>query len=109
MINSNRKGKVGELELAAFLRSHGIKARRGQQYEGGSESADVVSSLSGIHLECKRCERGSIYEWMLQAMEDAGPNQIPVVAHRKNKSQWLAVLSLTDLLNLLIAAGRVVS
>ena len=106
MINSKRKGKVGELELAAHLRTFGITALRGQQYEGGSESADVVTSMMGIHLECKRCERGNLYDWLLQAQEDAGSAQIPVVAHRRSRQHWVAILSLTDLINLLKQAGR---
>lgn len=104
MINSRAKGKAGELELAAFLRSFGYEARRGQQFSGGSDSPDVVTSLPGVHLECKRVEKGSLYEWLDQAIRDAGSN-VPVVAHRRSRSEWVAILRLEDLLNLFLTKG----
>lgn len=99
-MNSRQKGKRGELELAAFLRERGIKARRGQQFKGGEGSPDVVTSLGGVHFECKRVEAGSLYEWLAQAQRDAGEN-MPVVAHRKNGKEWVAILTLDDLLSLI--------
>jgi len=43
MINSKKKGKTGELELAHRLKDYGFDARRTQQFCGkGGESADVV-------------------------------------------------------------------
>jgi len=52
-INSRQKGKRGEREAAAFLRSLGFEARRGQQFAGGGDSPDVVTSLSNVHIEVK--------------------------------------------------------
>lgn len=53
-MNSNQKGKKGERELAAILKSYGYEdSRRGQQYCGSNGDADVVG-LPGIHIECKR-------------------------------------------------------
>jgi hypothetical protein len=100
-INSRVKGAVGERELAAWLRERGISARRGQQFHGGGDSPDVVADLPGVHLECKRVEAGNPYVWLAQAVSDAGPNQIPIVAHRRNRQGWIAVLRLDDLLGLL--------
>lgn len=99
-MNSRSKGKRGELELAAYLREHGVEARRGQQFAGGTNSPDVVTSLDGVHFECKRTERTDLYGWMAQATADAG-SKLPVVAHRKNNGEWLAVLPLDKLLELL--------
>ena len=91
------KGKVGERELAAELRRlFGIEARRGQQYHGGGESPDVVSDLP-IHAEVKRCERLSLYPAMRQAVRDAGANKVPTVFHRQNRVDWLVVVRLNDL------------
>lgn len=104
-INSRRKGKTGELELAKLLREHGVDAWRGVQYQGGNESPDVVSSLPGVHLECKRVEAGNPYDWLDQAIADAG-NNLPVVAHRRNRRAWIAVMRLGDLINLLKARGE---
>ena len=41
-INSNSKGKKGELELSKILREHGYDTRRGQQYCGANGDADVI-------------------------------------------------------------------
>lgn len=100
MTNSRRKGKDGELEFSAFLRENGIEARRGQQFHGGAGSPDVVTSLPGVHFEVKRVEAIRIYAAMEQAMLD-GVGKMPVVAHRKNRGEWLAILRMDDLLKLL--------
>jgi len=54
-MNSKRKGKRGELELAKKLKEYGFSARRGQQYSG--IGGDDVVGLDGVHIECKRAER----------------------------------------------------
>ncbi len=99
-MNSRNKGKTGELELAAFLRDHGFEARRGQQFAGGGDSPDIVSSLPGFHIECKRVESGSLYAWMDQAMRDAPVAHTPVVMHRRSRQPWVAILRLSDFLEL---------
>lgn len=99
MINGNKKGKVGERELAAFLRGYGYEARRGQQFSGGGDSPDVVSDVPGLHLECKRVEAGNLYKWLEQAKRDAaGTGKTPVVFHRKNREDWVVVLDAHDFL-----------
>lgn len=103
LVNSRAKGKRGELELAAFLREHGIEARRGQQFSGGTDSPDVVTALTSVHFECKRVESGSLYGWLAQARRDCG-GKTPVVAHRKNNEDWVAILPLANLLALLKGA-----
>ena len=103
---SRRKGAAGERELAKTLRELGVEARRGQQFSGGAESPDVVAALRGIHIECKRVEALQLYPSLEQAKGDAGEGAIPVVAHRKNKREWVAILRLVDLVALLKEAGR---
>ena len=94
---SRNKGKRGELELAAELRRiFGVDARRGVQYHGGSDSPDVVTDLPGIHIEVKRTERLSLYPAMEQAAADAG-DKVPVVCHRANRQEWVAIIRLNDL------------
>jgi Holliday junction resolvase len=102
-INSRRKGVAGELELAAYLRGFGHIATRGQQHKGSADSPDVICpTLANVHLECKRVEAGNLYTWLDQAQRDsAGSGKIPVVAHRKNRKDWVAILPLSDLLLLL--------
>jgi len=103
LINSRQKGKRGELEFKDFLLARGIEARRGVQHRGGSESPDVISSLTGVHWEVKRVERGNPYDWLAQAIGDAGSN-LPIVAHRRSNEDWIAVLRLDDLVRLLQAS-----
>lgn len=99
-MNSRNKGAAGERELASKLREYGYDTRRGQQYSGANGDADVVG-IPGIHAECKRTERTALYDWMAQAKHDAAQNgRIPVVFHRKNNSQWLAILELPDFMEI---------
>lgn len=111
-INSRNKGKRGELELAAYLREHGFLARRGQQFKGSPESPDVLG-LPGHHVECKRVEALSLYNALAQAARDAGSDEIPLVAHRRNGRShhplpWVAILKLDDYLNLVQERDRLV-
>lgn len=93
---SRNKGKVGELELSKELsRLFGVECRRGQQYNG-IDGNDVVG-LPGVHIECKRTETLSLYPAMEQATRDAAEHEVPVVFHRRNGKQWLAVVDLENL------------
>ena len=100
MINSRAKGAAGERELAAFLRDHGYEAKRGQQFRGGSDSPDVVG-LPGFHIEVKRVEKGALYDWLDQAAHDAEGKSVPLVCHRKNRRDWVAILPLDAFLKLI--------
>lgn len=96
MVNSNAKGKRGERELAAKLTEvFGAACRRGQQY-CGIEGDDVVG-LAGIHIECKRTEKLSLYSAMEQAEADTGEGEVPLLCHRRNNERWLAIVDLDDL------------
>ena len=98
MINSRAKGARAEREAAAewaALFPGTVTARRGQQFAGGTDSPDVVTSMEQVHLEVKRTERGNPYLWMAQAVRDAGP-KLPVVLHRRNGEEWLAIVRLAD-------------
>ena len=100
--NSKRKGKVGELELARKLREYGYDTRRSVQYNGKEEEgqADLLG-LPGVHIECKRTEKLSLYDAVNQAKRDSeGTDELPVVFHRKNHCEWLAILPLDDFMKL---------
>lgn len=102
--NSRAKGKRGELELAAELRTYGFDARRGQQYRGGGDSPDVVG-LPGVHIECKRVQALNIEKAMAQSRRDAeGTGEVPVVMHRRNREGWKVTMDLGEFMNLYIAA-----
>ena len=100
-MNSRDKGKRGELELSHFLTDHGHPARRGQQFSGGPDSPDVICKSLPFHFEVKRTECLSLYPAMQQAANDAGEGSVPMVIHRRNRREWLAILRLDDLLELL--------
>lgn len=100
-INSRQKGAQGEREFAAVLKEVGIEARRGQQFSGSKDSPDVVCDLTGVHFEVKRVQAGNLYAWLAQAQRD-GAGKVPVVAHRRNQKDWVAILPMSDLLTLLI-------
>lgn len=101
-MNSRQKGCRGERELRDVLRAAGFtNARRGQQFAGGGDSPDVVCpELPSTHFECKRVEAGNPYKWMEQAIRDAG-SKMPVVAHKRNGREWLAIIRFDDFIQLL--------
>lgn len=99
-MNSRQKGCRGEREFRDYLRERGIEARRGQQFSGSPDSPDVISSLSGVHWEVKRVERLEIHKAIEQAQRDAG-DKLPVVAFKANRKDWLAILPMDKLMDLL--------
>ena len=98
-----RKGAEGEREFAGLCRLYGLDVRRGGQlYQKGSEIADCIG-LDGVHIECKRVERLNVQAAMEQATQDAleaGRDEMPIVAHRRNRRGWLVTMHATDFLKL---------
>ena len=103
-MNSKRKGKEGELQLAKTLRLLGYDARRSQQFAGINGDADVVG-LPFLHIECKNVERLNVYDAYAQSRHDARPGEMPVVMHRKDRKPWLVTMDLTDFIELIKEAG----
>lgn len=99
MINSKRKGKVGELELVNILKDRGLTARRTQQYSGTDGTSDVIcEELNDFHIEVKRDERLNVQKALTQAENDS-INKVPIVVHRKNREKWKVTLYLDDFLD----------
>ena len=98
-MNSKNKGKRGELEAAHVLKKHGYDTRRGQQFAGINGDADVVG-LPYIHLEVKRVEKLNIDDALQQSIRDAREAEIPVVMHRKNRTDWKITMLFDDWINL---------
>lgn len=94
-MNSRDKGKRGELEAAHILKEYGYDARRGQQFAGINGDADVVG-LPGIHLEIKRVEKLNIDDALSQSIRDARESEIPIVMHRKNRTEWKITMRFSD-------------
>ena len=100
-MNSKRKGNFGEHELVKILRAAGIDAcRNDQMYIGGKGNPDVSAEIWGIplHVEVKRVEKLNVTEAMKQAIRDAEAGVLPVVAHRRNREQWLITMPLASVL-----------
>jgi len=96
MVHSKNKGAAGERQFASWLREHwGIEARRGAQFKGTPDSPDVITPLP-INFEVKRCERFELWRALDQADADAGPDQIPVVAHRPSRRPWIFIMYADD-------------
>lgn len=106
-INSKQKGARGEREFSNFLKERGIGARRSQQYCGEAGDADVITDLETVHFEVKRVERLQLYDAMEQAKRDCQQKKIPIVAHKKNRGEWLAVLPMDTLLRILKQGGMI--
>lgn len=96
---SKTKGKVGELEVAALLREYGFEGKRGVQYQGGKDSADVTG-LPGFHIEVKRTEKFALEAALAQAYHDCDKVSYPVVFHRKSQNPWAVVMNARDFLAL---------
>lgn len=98
-INSKEKGERYEREIASKLREYGYEARRTAQYCGNTGDASDVVGLEGVHIECKHCEKISIYDWMAQAIHDSSENDkgdIPAVFFRKNYEETLVCVRMDD-------------
>lgn len=115
--SQQRKGKSGELELAAYFNERGYNTRRGASQSYGTEP-DIIG-LPGVHVEVKRVERLNISEAMAQAVRDAArfKDGVPTVFHRRNCESWLVTMRLEDwiklyerernyMLNTIIIMGR---
>ena len=102
-MNSKRNGSAGERELCAMLQEAGIAQCNDQRYVGGMERPDIAFSAGGekYHIECKRCERLSLYEAYGQAERDANGKAVPVAMHRRSRKPWLVIMTLSDWLSLI--------
>ena len=95
-MNSKLKGGRGEREFAALCRDEGYEGtKRGQQFHGGADSPDV-KGLPGIHIEIKRVERPNIWEAVRQSIRDSEGRAIPIVAHRRNRDDWMVTMRADD-------------
>jgi len=103
---SKQKGKRGEREAAVELGALlGCNARRGVQYQGSTDSPDVVLEGVGIHVECKRTETLNAYKALEQATHDAGL-KVPIVWHRRNGKPSVVIVETSRLVDLAIEITR---
>jgi Holliday junction resolvase len=98
-----RKGLDGEREVAAIFRESGRAVRN---LDGGGdllvlEDGGWPTVRPALHIEVKRCETARPWAWMAQAESEAPVGTTPVVAFRKSRSKWYALIGLEDLARLL--------
>lgn len=102
-INVRQKGASYEREVATFLKENGYSAKRGVQFGFGNaeDNPDVIHSLAGIHIECKRVQKLNIHEAMDQAEKDCGgTDKRPTVWHRINGKRTMVTMRAEDFLEL---------
>jgi len=103
-MNSCAKGKRGERAWRDELIAHGYTARRGRQFSGSPDSPDVIcSDLPKFHFEVKAVEHLNLGQAMAQAVGDAG-EKVPVVAHKRNRGDWLVTMRASDWFKMLAKA-----
>jgi len=109
---SKRKGSSRELEWVHYLKKRGItSARRTSQFNGKTGGlSDVVTDveLPRIHHEVKGGQQLNIHEAVAQAIRDAKAlGLVPVVAHRKNRTDWVVTMHAEDWLKFALAFEEV--
>jgi hypothetical protein len=95
-----RKGRDAEAEVRRLVVAHNLIV---QAFGGREDQPDSLLLLSGrkpIALETKRQETARVWAWWEQATANAA-GMTPVVAFRRSRSEWLAIVRLEDLLELL--------
>lgn len=95
------KGNGGELEVIQILQAHGWPHARRNFASGGQGGADIINGPADTSFEVKRCERAEIWKWLAQAEAAARPTEVPVVAFRRNFSDWKVCIPLDEYVSLL--------
>ena len=105
--SSQAKGRRGEREFAAAMRSYGFSDVSAAPPLNYGTVPDVVG-LPGIHIECKRVERLNVPQAMQQAIRDSERfnDGKAVLFHRRNREPWLVTMRLADWLELYKAFCR---
>jgi Holliday junction resolvase len=95
-----RKGKNGELEVVAVFTSAGFDCSRTPNSGALRIRGDLHGDLP-LHVEVKRQEVARPWLWAEQAATDAGAGARWLVAMRRSRSEWLAMMPLEQAVRLL--------
>jgi hypothetical protein len=98
-MNSRRKGISFERELVHRFRDAmpGAEIRRGLQYRGTEEVADVDCPV--FFPELKRGRKPNVRAALAQAREAAAEGRIPIAVIRDDHAEAFVALGLDDFLN----------
>lgn len=94
------KGRKAELEVAGIFKAAGFDCDRTPNSGGLRIAGDLHGELP-LHVEVKRQETARPWLWAEQAIGDAGAGERWLVAMRRSRSPWLALLELDHLVRLL--------
>ena len=109
-INSKRKGARGELEFSKLLKEYGFDARRSQQYCGEAGDADIIcDGLDEFHFEVKFVEQLNLVKAFEQAKGDCPANKVPVIAHRRKRTNWKVTMDFSDWITLVLERDGVLA
>jgi len=100
------KGSRGEREVAAIFRAAGFDCDRTPNSGGLRLKGDLYGSNLPVFVEVKRQEVARPWAWWEQAFAEASSDALPVVAFRRSRSPWLAIVQLSELAALLGRQGR---
>jgi hypothetical protein len=95
-----RKGTTGELEVAGVFARAGFDCSRTPNSGGLRIRGDLHGDLP-VHVEVKRQEVARPWLWADQAAADADAGVRWLVAMRRSRSSWLALMPLDDVVRLL--------
>lgn len=95
-----RKGQGGEREVAETFRSAGFDCDRTPNSGALRIRGDLHGDLP-VHVEVKRQEVARPWLWAEQAATDAGSGARWLVAMRRSRSPWLALMPLDEVARLL--------
>jgi Holliday junction resolvase len=98
--SERRKGSGGELEVASIFKAAGFDCDR-TPFSGGLRIRGDLHGDLPLHVEVKRQETARPWLWAAQARADAGAGERWVVAMRRSRDEWVAMLPLVDLVRLL--------
>ena len=100
MINSKQKGSRGERLFSKLCRDEGFdNVHRTAQYRGNTGDAGDCEGLPNIHIEVKYTEHLQLSKAMAQSIRDStanGKGHLPIVAHKKNREEWLITMRAED-------------
>jgi Holliday junction resolvase len=98
--SERRKGKDGELEVAAIFGDAGFDCSRTPNSGALRLRGDLHGDVP-LHVEVKRQEVARPWAWAEQAATDAGAGARWLVAMRRSRSPWLAMMPLEEVVRLL--------
>lgn len=98
---SRRKGGDGEREVVRIAKAAGYPDAERTSDGRHQRTRGDIAGIPGVTLEVKRTERLALRAAWSQCTEAAGPSDLPVLAHRWNGGEWIAMVPLDELLALL--------